>query len=129
MLVIPRSREQGITRERVVTLKTLVIDPHSLFLAALGNLLSGHPLYAEVESTTNSSAGLHLIESGDYDLAFCDVTASPLSGPQVAAELRARGSSTRLILLADPDDFRLLLANLHCGASGFFTKNTSYEEL
>lgn len=39
------------------------------------------------------------------------------------------GLTTRVMLLGDKDDRHLLVASLGCGATGFFTKDASPEEL
>lgn len=95
----------------------------------MDNLLSGPPLHSQVTVSKSSIAGLEMAAEGGFDLFFCDVAAEPIPGAEVAARLLAMPSPPRLLLLADPDDRRLLLSVLQCGASGFFTKDTSFEEL
>lgn len=108
--------------------RVLVVATHALFQAALGGLLAGPPLRATVRSCQRSDEALEWALAEDFDLIFCDARAEPLTGPQLAGRLTASGNPARTVLLADATEERLLMSNLDCGAAGFFTKDSSFEE-
>jgi DNA-binding NarL/FixJ family response regulator len=109
-------------------LRTLLIDRQPLFLAALRRLMSSPPLNAEVAVSTQSSDAVDLAQQTDVDLIVCDLRAEPVSGAELAASLADQSPEVRVILLADWEDRGELVGALLCGATGFFTKDTSVEE-
>jgi DNA-binding NarL/FixJ family response regulator len=108
--------------------RTLLIDRQPLFLAAMRRLLSSPPLNAEVAVSTQSSDAVDLSAQTEVDLIVCDLRAEPVSGAELAGVLADRSPEVRVILLADWEDRGELVAALLCGATGFFTKDTSVEE-
>lgn len=110
------------------TLKVLVVDAQALFQAALGGLLAGPPLCASVRSCHRSDQALEWSLTGQFDLVLCDVRAEPFTGPQLAGRLARAETPVRTVLLADAAEERLLMSTLDCGATGFFTKDSSFEE-
>ena len=130
MVVVPAQHVAG--KAGVVPfaspITALVIDRQPLFVAALGSLLSGPPLSAEVLSTNRSDTGLAMARSGPVDLVFCDLKAEPVSGIQVAKALAQDTPAVPVILLADRDDEQQLSAALHTTAAGFFTKDAGLDE-
>jgi DNA-binding NarL/FixJ family response regulator len=106
----------------------LVIDRHTLVLAAVGRLLSGPPLNAEVMATTRSDDAVDLIERTPIQVVVCDVKAQPISGPALTTMLATRHPEVKVILLADTEGEPLLLASLLSGAAGFFLKESGVDE-
>jgi DNA-binding NarL/FixJ family response regulator len=107
---------------------TLVIDRQPLFVAALGSLLSGPPLSAQVISASRSDTGLEVARRGGVDVVFCDLNAQPMSGIELAHALAEEQPAVPVILLGDKDDHQQLTAALGSNASGFFTKDAGLDE-
>jgi len=109
-------------------LRVFLVDRRPLFVAALAqHILSASPR-AWIETATRSDEAVDTASSQAIDLILCEVRAEPLTGPEVAAKICALGLRTRVVLLGDAEDQRLLVESLGCGASGFFTKDASPEE-
>lgn len=108
--------------------ETLVIDRQPLFVAALGSLLSGPPLSAQVMSASRSDAGLEIARRGGVDVVFCDLNAEPIPGIELAHALAEEQPSVPVILLGDKDDHQQLTAALLSRAAGFFTKDAGLDE-
>jgi len=126
MLLVPRlPRGAGGTSD---PLGILLVDRHSLFLAALSQLLSEALPQSRIATTTNSDEAIEIISTQQIDLAFCEVRSGPVAGPELAGQVNRLSPGTRVILLADPEDAPLLVTSLSCGAVGFFTKDASPEE-
>ena len=106
----------------------LLVDRHSLFLAALSEVLGEAFPQANIQTATDSDQAANLVSRGHIDLAFCEVRSEPPGGLELVHHLSQLSPATRVILLADPEDAPLLVASLACGAVGFFTKDTSPEE-
>jgi DNA-binding NarL/FixJ family response regulator len=107
---------------------TLVIDRQPLFVAALGSLLSGPPIFAQVVSASRSDLGLEVARRGGVDLVLCDLKAEPIPGPDVARALAAEQAALPVILLWDQDDEQQLTSELLSSAAGFFTKDVGLDE-
>lgn len=106
----------------------LVIDRQSLFLAALGTLLSSPPLRARIKVARDSGTGMEVVEQGGVDLVFCDVRAEPIPALDLAARLSQLSPRVPVIVLGDADDDRLLAAAVHSEVAGLFTKDSALDE-
>jgi len=114
--------------QRPHAITALVIDRQPLFVAALGSLLSGPPLFAKVLTAGRSDDGLELGRSGSVNVVFCDLHAEPVPGIQVAKALADENPAVPVILLGDHDDQPQLTAALQTSAAGFFTKDAGLDE-
>src|SRR5579859_1859295 len=110
-------------------LQVLVAASYSLFAQALAYLLSRAPLCASISTATSSDAAMEELARGPFDLVICDLKLEPRAGPQLATQILAAYPRTRVILLADPEDWAPLLAATRSSATGFFTKDTPVSEL
>lgn len=126
MLIVPAS--EVMYSDHQSRPAALLVDRQPLFLAALKGLLQSPPLGADVTVATHSDAALELLEERPFDLVLCELKSRPIAGIELATRVLGRQPSTRVILLGEPEDERLLVDALSSGVSGLFTKNTSYEE-
>jgi DNA-binding NarL/FixJ family response regulator len=110
------------------SIETLIIDRQPLFVAALGSLLSGPPIYAQVASASRSDVGLEMARSGGVELVLCDLKAEPIDGPEFARLLAEEQAALPVILLWDQADEQQLTAALVSNAAGFFTKDVGLDE-
>jgi DNA-binding NarL/FixJ family response regulator len=110
------------------SIETLVIDRQPLFVAALGSLLAGPPIFAHVASASRSDIGLEIARRGGVELVFCDLKAEPIPGPEVARALAKEKAAPPVVLLWDKDDDPQLTAALVSSAAGLFTKDVGLDE-
>jgi DNA-binding NarL/FixJ family response regulator len=127
MVLVPRLQEPA--SRLTDRLQLLLVDRQPLFLAALAELITSACPRARVEVMTRSDRAIDVVSTRSIDLVFCEARAEPVAGAEVVARVNALGKATRVILLGDPEDRSLLVGALACGASGFFTKNASPEEI
>src|SRR5260370_8661904 len=126
MLLVARlPKGAGGTSDHLVI---LLVDRHSLFLAALSKLVSEAFPQSRIQTATSLDQAATLVSNEHFDLAFCEVRSESDGGLELVHQLRQLSPGTRAILLADPEDAPLLVASLSCGAAGFFTKDTSPAE-
>jgi len=109
-------------------IETLVIDRQPLFVAALGSLLTGPPIFAHVASASRSDIGLEMVRRGGVDLVFCDLKAEPIAGPEVARMLAGEQAALPVVLLWEQDDEQQVSGALVSGAAGLFTKDVGLDE-
>jgi DNA-binding NarL/FixJ family response regulator len=131
VVVVPgRGVSMGVTRlsETGAGPNLLLIDRQPLFLAALGSLLTGPPVFARVQVAHDTEAGLELALQGDVDLAFCEVRSEPISAVDLAERLSQLTPRVPLILLGEAEDDQLMAAALHTSVAGLFTKDAALDE-
>ncbi len=73
--------------------------------------------------------GLHLAESGDYDLLILDVMLPGLDGWQVLRRLRAAGRQLPVLFLTARDDIDDRVKGLELGADDYLVKPFAFAEL
>jgi DNA-binding response OmpR family regulator len=98
----------------------------------LGRLLSR--LFREdrhvVELAETGQDGLDVAESGaTLDAIVLDIGLPDVDGIEIARQLRARGSTTPIIMLTARDALNDRVAGLDAGADDYLTKPFAYEEL
>lgn len=101
----------------------LIVDRQSLFLAALGRLLSSEPLACRVVSESRSDVALALLRAQHFDLVCCELHAQPLSGVELMLAIAEEMPEVRVILLGDLGDEVHLAGTLNAPVAGLFTKN------
>lgn len=126
MVVVPGQAERIQCPEDAV--QVMLVDRRPLFLAALGEIVRDGCPRATIQTVTDSEQAIAEAGKRTIDLLFCEARAMPFSGAELAAQLKAARTKTRVILLGEPDDQQLLISSLSSGAAGFFTKDASPEE-
>lgn len=107
--------------------KICVLDDDASFVQATGQLLSSVGL--PTEQFTDPYAFLDYARTHQPWLAIIDVTMPAMSGLEVQTRLRTDSPSTRVIVLTARDDSSVRSKAMAGGASAFFLKAGSEEEL
>ena len=107
--------------------KICVLDDDASFVQATGQLLSSVGL--PTEQFTDPYAFLNYARTHQPWLAIIDVTMPAMSGLEVQTRLRTDSPSTRVIVLTARDDSSVRSKAMAGGASAFFLKAGSEEEL
>jgi DNA-binding response OmpR family regulator len=108
-------------------MRILVIEDSPRMARSLEKGLS-EECYA-VDVAPDGISGLHLAETGDYDLLLLDVNLPDQDGFTVIRELRQRRSDVPIIMVTARDDVRDRVAGLDAGADDYVTKPFVFEEL
>jgi len=82
-----------------------------------------------VRAASDGAEGLGLTESSDFDLIILDLVLPTVTGEEVLARLRERGSKVPVIVLTAKDAIADRVANLNAGADDYVTKPFSLSEL
>ena len=128
MVVVPQQVTQARSDEHVGPLRALIVDRQPLFVAALGSLLAGPPLRAQVQTASRADQAIEIVREESIQLVFCDIGADPASAADLAAALASLEPPVPTILLGDPDDLEPLTAALASGVAGIFTKDSAFDE-
>jgi DNA-binding response OmpR family regulator len=108
-------------------MRILVIEDSPRMARSLEKGL-GEECYA-VDVATDGVSGLHLAQTGEYDLLLLDVNLPDKDGFSVIRELRQRRSDVPVIMVTARDDVRDRIAGLDAGADDYVTKPFVFEEL
>lgn len=128
MVVVPVPVARSRSAENRGPLQALIVDRQPLFVAALGSLLAGPPLHAEVRTAGRADQAMEIVQRDGIQLVFCDIGAEPSSGRDLAEALTFLDPPVPTILLGDADDFERLTAAMAAGVAGAFTKDSSFDE-
>ena|SRR5437588_5769242 len=107
--------------------KICVLDDDASFVRATGQLLSSVGL--PTEQFTDPYAFLDYARTHQPRLAIIDICMPAMNGLEVQTRLRTASPSTRVIVLTARDDSSLRIKAIASGASAFFLKAGSEEEL
>jgi two-component system copper resistance phosphate regulon response regulator CusR len=82
-----------------------------------------------VDLAENGPDGLHLLLTGEYDLAILDVMLPGLSGWDILGTARRAGRATPVLFLTARDDIDDRVRGLELGADDYLVKPFAYNEL
>ncbi|MCF8179061.1 MAG: heavy metal response regulator transcription factor [Sulfuritalea sp.] len=82
-----------------------------------------------VDLARDGADGLHLGQTGDYDLAILDVMLPRLNGWQVLAGIRATGSEMPVLFLTARDQIEDRVKGFEAGADDYLVKPFAFAEL
>ena len=82
-----------------------------------------------VDLARSGPDGLHLAQTGDYDLAILDVMLPGLDGWQLLARLREQGRDLPVLFLTARDDVADRVRGLELGADDYLIKPFAFSEL
>ncbi len=82
-----------------------------------------------VDLARDGADGLHLGQTGDYDLAILDVMLPKLNGWQVLAGIRATGSDMPVLFLTARDQIEDRVKGFEAGADDYLVKPFAFAEL
>jgi two-component system, NarL family, response regulator DesR len=110
-------------------IRVLVAEDQAMVLGALGALIDIEPDLEVVAQTPSGSEALKAALSLKPDVVVTDIEMPGLTGLELAAELRRRGSSARIIILTTFARPGYLRRALDAGASGYLLKDAPSHRL
>src|SRR5260221_11347511 len=82
-----------------------------------------------VHVAVNGEDGLHLAQTGEYDLIILDVMLPDRDGWSIVAELRRNGKNTPVLFLTARDAVQDRVKGLELGADDYLVKPFAFSEL
>jgi len=116
-----------MAQARGVNVKLLIVEdePKTGDYLKMGLQEAGHVVDLARDGTT----GLHLVQSGDYDLLILDVMLPGLNGWQVLERLRRNGQELPVLFLTANDQVEDRVKGLELGADDYLVKPFAFSEL
>ncbi|BAH37456.1 MAG TPA: DNA-binding response regulator [Gemmatimonas aurantiaca] len=112
------------TRTRVV-----LVDDHSLVRRGLAVLLRLDGRHDVVGEAGTGEAAVPLIEAERPDLVILDLNMPGIDGLETLRRVRAKGLTTRVLVLSMHDETHLVGQALSAGADGYLLKDSMDDEL
>jgi len=82
-----------------------------------------------VQQVTRGDAGLHMLQSGVFDLAIVDLGLPGLSGMDLVQRLRQSGNNLPILMLTARDATQDRISGLDAGADDYLVKPFDFNEL
>ena len=112
-----------------MSLQIVIADDHGVLRAGLRAVLGQRADIEVVGEAGGGEEALRLVETLEPDLLLADVSMPAPDGIQIARQLAARGSKTRVLILTVHEDSEILREALRAGASGYVVKRALASEL
>lgn len=107
--------------------RIVVIDDHPIVLKMLANVL--HTEYELVGECSDGEEGLRIVQELQPDLVILDLELPKLDGLSVIRGIRARQSTTRVLVLSAKPEQVMANHTRIAGANGYVSKSRGVEEL
>ncbi len=114
---------------RVVAIRVLIADDHSVIRAGLRTLLGSDPELTIVGEASDGPQTLKLAEELAPDVLLLDIGMPGEDGIQVARKLKAAHSQVRVLFLTMHEDEDLVREAVAAGASGYVPKRAEEAEI
>jgi DNA-binding NarL/FixJ family response regulator len=110
-------------------IRLLLADDHAIFLQGLTRLLDAWPEAEIVAKASDGQEAWEQILLHRPDVAVVDIKMPLMNGIEIAEQVRARGLSTRVVVLTMHDEPALALEAEQAGVQGYVLKDDTFEEL
>jgi DNA-binding NarL/FixJ family response regulator len=105
----------------------LMVDDHLMFLQGLKNLLSVLAPQLRVDTSSNLSHAVQLVQLSAYDLVLLDWHLADGDGEASLRRLRDAGCAARIVVLSGEASAELILRTIELGAAGYIPKSYTSE--
>jgi DNA-binding NarL/FixJ family response regulator len=110
-------------------ISVLVVDDERLLAGAIASLCERVPGVRDVVQAFDGLEAIKIIEELAPNVAIVDILLPNINGIEIAAHVKAKRLSTRIILLTGCPDHALYRRGLHADAAGYLLKGSAVEEL
>ncbi len=110
-------------------IKVVIVDDHPIVRAGMRKVLETTDDIVVVAEGTSGAEALRLVSQYIPDVLVLDVSLPELSGVDVTRQLRARGTTTAILILTVHSDGETIFGLLESGATGYVLKDEALETL
>lgn len=112
-----------------MNIKILLADDHKIVSDCLEPLLNKQPDMQVVARAENGQMAVRLTQKMEPDVVIMDIAMPDLNGIEATRQIIAHCPGVKVIALSMNSGRRFVKGILNAGASGYLTKNCSFEEL
>jgi excisionase family DNA binding protein len=122
-------RHQGVPRIRPTTrpARLLVVDDEQIVRDLLAATLTSTGY--EVDSATDGSRAIEMLNSGSYDLLITDVRMPGIDGLTVVREARRLSSTMAIVIITGASSEAIAIEAINLGVNGYLTKPFGVERV
>ena len=110
-------------------ISVIVVDDHAVVREGIRSVLAAKPEFEVLGEAADGAEAMVLAERHQPDVVVLDVTMPGESGLQVAARLRQRLPTVRVLILSMHDRTEYVLEAVRAGASGYLLKDATPAEV
>lgn len=112
-----------------MTIKILLADDHKIVFDSLKSLLDRQPDMEVVGGAENGRVAVEQVHELKPDVVIMDVTMPNLNGIEATRQITGQYPEIKVVALSMHADKQFVTGILSAGASGYLTKNCSFDEL
>ena len=112
-----------------MTIKILLADDHKIVFDSLKSLLDRQPDMQVVGGAENGRVAVAQVHELRPDIVIMDVTMPKLNGIEATRQITSQYPEIKVVALSMHADKQFVTGILSAGASGYLTKNCSFDEL
>ena len=112
-----------------MTIRILLADDHKIVFDSLKSLLDRQPDMEVVGGAENGRVAVEEVHELKPDVVIMDVTMPNLNGIEATRQITGQYPAIKVVALSMHADKQFVTGILSAGASGYLTKNCSFDEL
>ena len=112
-----------------MTIRILLADDHKIVFDSLRSLLDKQPDMQVVGGAEDGRLAVAQVHELKPDVVIMDVTMPNLNGIEATRQITSQYPETKVVALSMHSDKQFVTGILSAGASGYLTKNCSFDEL
>lgn len=112
-----------------MTIRILLADDHKIVFDSLRSLLDRQPDMQVVGGAEDGRLAVAQVEELKPDVVIMDVTMPNLNGIEATRQITSQYPKIKVVALSMHSDKQFVTGILSAGASGYLTKNCSFDEL
>ncbi len=106
-----------------------IVDDQELMRDGLERILSTYEAIRVVATGKNGLEALEICKGNKIDVLLLDIRMPEMNGVETVKELKASGSTTKVVMLTTFEDEEYILQAMAYGASGYLFKDIPYDKL
>jgi DNA-binding NarL/FixJ family response regulator len=116
-------RDAGLSSEKIIPIRILLVDDHILFRESISILLETQPDLKVVGQAESISDAIALIGKLLPDLVLMNITLPDGTGAEATRAILAKRPETKIVLLTLSDEDNQLFDAIRAGAIGYLSKH------
>ncbi len=106
-----------------------IVDDQELMRDGLARILGTYEALQVVATGKNGLEALEICRNNKIDVLLLDIRMPEMNGVETVKELKACGSTTKVVMLTTFEDEEYILQAMAYGASGYLFKDIPYDKL
>lgn len=114
---------------QTINIQVALVDDHPVLMEGLKSLLLNNMNVDIAGCFVNGEGILSYMESHQPDIVLLDIALPDINGIDLCQKIKKRSPSTSVLIFSNHSERSMVMQAIQNGASGYFLKNASLEEL